>query len=240
LMKLIESKHNVFIEYNPYNKEIKVYKHKIITKLLPGLDKKKIESSFNGILSYDQKLKKENSYYIDKGGFIVIKTDYLNYYSVLNILNTLKYSNMKNVNIEFDYIRVKSLDKIPFAKIKEEILNCGNFECLKAVLENYGTISISERESVTSKIGENGFVVFGRNSNNTVKLKYKIEMFDFLGNTFLVNYSLYDRKKEYVLVQSSLSAKQFTYVPVFVKRDRQSDGFFINNYYILKISNSIF
>jgi len=238
LKEAVSAYHDVFIDYNPYNRNIKVYKYRFIKKMLPGFKKKTIEHYLNGILSYDSSLQKPNSYYINKDGLVIIKADYANYFEALRILNELKFLNDKNVNLEFDYFKTKSIAKIPYSVLSGKIKSCGNYECVKEAIENYGSVTDWQKNYSTSKLNEEGRVI-SKEKDSETEFDYKVSAQDLKGKKFVIDYSLFKNKNKTELIKGSQSLPLNTYVPVYMKTESVKNGY-TGVYYIIKLSSPLF
>jgi len=238
LKEAVSAYHDVFIDYNPYNKSVKVYKYKFIKKVLPGFEKKTIEHYLNGILSYDSSLQKPNSYYIDKDGLVIVKADFANYFEALRILNELKFLNDRNVNLELDYFKTKSITKIPYPILSKEIKSCGNYECVKEAIENYGSVTDWQKNYSTSKLNKKGRVI-SKEKNSETEFDYKVSAQDLKGKKFIIDYSMFKHKNKTELIKGSQSLPLNTYVPVYMKTESVKDGY-TGVYYIIKLSSPLF
>lgn len=242
LQEAVSAYHNIFIEYNPYNRTVKVYKNKYIEKVLPGFNKEEIGKYLNGIFEYDETLNKPNSFYIAQNGLVTVKTTYSNYYDALRILNTLKNLNDKNLNFELDYFQVKSIDKIPYSVLTTEIKSCGNYECVKSVIENYGSVIDWQKNYTTSKINQNGIMV-SKEDKSEIEFDYKTLPNSLKNKDFIIKYSIYKHKKNTsdntVIIKGSQVIPLNTYIPVYIKTTKE-DNAYIGTYYIIKVSSPLF
>lgn len=242
LQEAVSAYHNVFIEYNPYNRSVKVFKYKYIEKVLPGFNKQEIEGYLDGVFQYDETLNKLNSFYINKDGLVTVKTTYSNYYNAVRVLNALKKLNNKNLNFELNYFKVKSLDKIPYSILTSEIKSCGNYKCVKSVIENYGNIINLQKNYATSKINRTG-TVLSKKGNSEIEFDYKIFPNSLKNKDFIINYAIYNHKKNTLndnsaIIKGSQIVSLNTYIPVYIKITKKN-GIYTEIYYIIKISSPI-
>jgi len=229
LKNAMENYHNLFIDYNPYNKEVKVYKYKLIREYLPGISQEDVKKFFSNLLVYNKSLNKGNTFYFSDG-YVTVKTDKRNYYETVKTLESIKNATLKNVTLKVVAINADNYDEIPVNVIK----TCGNMECLKEEVENYGYINSIKENNYYAKLNSKD-TVFCNTDKKVYEVDYKIKLFDPIKRIYKIDYSLFIKNdKKTFLTKGSVKAPANTFIPIYIGKEEKgiADG---TDYVIIKV-----